>query len=105
MTTYHALSAFQRDLLYAITAVNDYPDGIAVKAHLNEPYIEPIHHSRLYQNLSTLAEQDLSNRDELDARTNVYILTDAGRHLLQRHANTLSGPCDLPQPVADGGAQ
>ncbi|WP_434531567.1 helix-turn-helix transcriptional regulator (plasmid) [Haloarcula sp. NS06] len=96
MTTYHALSGFQRDLLEAIAAVENEPYGLALKSHLDKRYAEPINHSRLYQNLSTLAEQDLINRDELDARTNEYTLTDAGRKALQRHADTLASLCEQP---------
>ncbi|WP_336331050.1 PadR family transcriptional regulator [Haloarcula sp. CGMCC 1.2071] len=94
MTTYHDLTGFQRDLLEAIASVDDDPYGLALKAYLDERYAEPINHSRLYQNLNRLVEQNLINRDELDARTNVYTLTDAGRQLLQRHAETLAGLCD-----------
>jgi DNA-binding PadR family transcriptional regulator len=92
------------DLLEAIAAVDDDPYGLALKAYLDERYAAPINHSRLYQNLDQLTDQDLINRNELDARTNVYTLTDAGRQLLQRHTETLAGVCDLPRPVA-GGAQ
>jgi len=104
MTTYHDLTGFQRDLLEAIAAVDDDPYGLALKDYLDERYADPINHSRLYQNLDQLSDQNLINRDELDARTNVYTLTDAGRQLLQRHAETLAGLCDLARPVPDGGA-
>ncbi|MGB9934016.1 PadR family transcriptional regulator [Haloarcula amylolytica] len=104
MTTYHDLTGFQRDLLEAIAAVDGDPYGLALKDYLDERYAGPINHSRLYQNLDQLVEQDLINRDDLDARTNVYTLTDAGRHELQRQAETLAGLCELSRPVA-GGAQ
>jgi DNA-binding PadR family transcriptional regulator len=103
MTTYHELTGFQRDLLEAIAAVDDDPYGLALKAYLDERYADPINHSRLYQNLDQLVEQDLINRDELDARTNVYTLTDAGRHELHQHAETLTQLCDQPQLA--GGVQ
>jgi len=105
MTTYHDLTGFQRDLLEAIAGVDDDPYGLALKEYLDERYAEPINHSRLYQNLDQLTDKALINRDELDARTNVYTLTDTGRQLLQRQAETLAGLCDLPRPVADGGVQ
>jgi len=105
MTTYHDLTGFQRDLLEAIAAVDDDPYGLALKEYLDERYADPINHSRLYQNLDQLVEQNLINRDDLDARTNVYTLTDAGRHELQHHAETLAGLCELARPVADGGAR
>ncbi|MGB9950948.1 PadR family transcriptional regulator (plasmid) [Haloarcula marismortui] len=102
MTTYHELTGFQRDLLEAIAAVDDDPYGLALKDYLDERYADPINHSRLYQNLDQLVEQDLINRDELDARTNVYTLTDAGRHKLQCHAETLAQLCERPRPVTGG---
>ncbi|RLM32572.1 PadR family transcriptional regulator [Haloarcula sp. Atlit-120R] len=105
MTTYHELTGFQRDLLEAIAAVDDDPYGLALKDYLDERYADPINHSRLYQNLDQLVDKGLINRDALDARTNVYTLTDAGRHKLQRHAETLAQLCELPRPVADGGTQ
>ncbi|WP_420182827.1 PadR family transcriptional regulator (plasmid) [Haloarcula sp. KBTZ06] len=105
MTTYHELTGFQRDLLEAIGAVKDDPYGLALKDYLDERYADPINHSRLYQNLDQLVDSGLINCDELDARTNVYTLTDAGRHKLQRHAETLAQLCELPRPVADGGTQ
>ncbi|GGK83501.1 PadR family transcriptional regulator [Haloarcula sebkhae] len=105
MTTYYGLSGFQRDLLEAIAAVENEPYGLALKAYLDERYANPINHSRLYQNLSTLAEQNLINRDELDARTNEYTLTDAGRKALQRHADTLASLCEQPRPATRGRQQ
>ncbi|MDS0223381.1 PadR family transcriptional regulator [Haloarcula sp. S1AR25-5A] len=105
MTTYHDLTGFQRDLLEAIAAVDDDPYGLALKDYLDECYADPINHSRLYQNLEQLVDKGLINRDDLDARTNVYTLTDAGRQLLQRQAETLAGLCDQPRPIVDGGAQ
>ncbi|QIO25017.1 PadR family transcriptional regulator [Haloarcula sp. JP-L23] len=102
MTTYHELTGFQRDLLEAIAAVDGDPYGLALKRYLDERYADPINHSRLYQNLDDLTEQGLINRDALDDRTNAYTLTDAGRRLLQRQAETLASLCDQPRPVADG---
>ena len=103
MTTHYALSGFQRDLLEAIAAVDEDPYGLALKEYLDERYADPINHSRLYQNLDQLVNQNLITREELDARTNAYTLTDAGRQLLQHQADTLTGLCDLSRPVADGG--
>lgn len=102
MTTYHELTGFQRDVLQAIAAVDNEPYGLALKAYLDERYAVPITHSRLYQNLDGLTEQGLVNRDALADRTNAYTLTDAGRRLLQRQAETLASLCDQPRPVADG---
>ncbi|EMA07871.1 PadR family transcriptional regulator [Haloarcula marismortui] len=105
MTTYHDLTGFQRDLLEAIAAVEDDPYGLALKDYLDERYADPINHSRLYQNLDRLVEQNLINRDDLDARTNAYTLTDAGQKTLQNHATTLADLCELSRLVADGGEE
>ena len=102
MTTYHDLTGFQRDLLEAIAGVDDEPYGLALKDYLDERYADPINHSRLYQNLDRLADQGLIARDELDARTNEYTLTEAGRRLLQRRAATLAGLCEQPRPIVGG---
>ncbi|EMA25742.1 helix-turn-helix transcriptional regulator [Haloarcula argentinensis] len=102
MTTYHDLTGFQRDLLEAIAAVDDEPYGLALKDYLDERYADPINHSRLYQNLTQLADQNLVNRKELDGRTNEYTLTGTGTQLLQHHADTLAGLCDQPRPVVGG---
>ncbi|GCF16093.1 PadR family transcriptional regulator [Haloarcula mannanilytica] len=103
MTTYYELTGFQRDLLEAIAGVDDEPYGLAL--YLDERYADPINHSRLYQNLDQLAELDLITRDELDARTNVYTLTDAGRQELQQQADTLASLCERPRPVVGGDQQ
>jgi hypothetical protein len=50
-----------------------------------------------------LTDETLINRDDLDARTNVYTLTDAGGHELRHYAETLAGLCDQSRLV--GGAQ
>ena len=105
MTTYYELTGFQRDLLEAIAGVDDEPYGLALKDYLDERYADPINHSRLYQNLDQLAELELITRDELDARTNVYTLTDAGTQLLQRRADTLASLCDQLRPVVGGPQQ
>ena len=100
MTTYYELTGFQRDLLEAIAGVDDEPYGLALKQYLDERYADPINHSRLYQNLTQLADQNLVNRKELDGRTNEYTLTDAGTQLLQYHADTIASLCDQPRPGA-----
>ncbi|GGK84015.1 PadR family transcriptional regulator [Haloarcula sebkhae] len=99
MTTHYDLTGFQRDLLEAIAAVEDDPYGLALKEYLDERYADPINHSRLYQNLDQLADQDLLSRKELDARTNEYTLTDAGQSVLQEQAATLTGLCPQARPV------
>ncbi len=103
MTTYYDLSGFQRDILQAIAAVEEIPYGLALKDYLDERYSDPINHSRLYQNLDQLIEQDLVECAPIDDRTNAYTLTDAGQTLLEHQADTLAQCCDRPRPVTDGG--
>ncbi|MBX0296672.1 helix-turn-helix transcriptional regulator [Haloarcula nitratireducens] len=88
MTLYN-LTGFQRDLLQAIAAIEDQPYGLALKDYLDERYADPINHSRLYQNLDTLIDQQLVTRDPIDDRTNAYTLTDAGQRQLTHYAETL----------------
>ena len=98
MTAHYDLTGIQRDLLEAIAAFNDDPYGLALKDNLDERYADPVNHGRLYQNLDQLADQNLLTRDELDARTSEYALTEAGQNALQGQAETLAGLCDLPRP-------
>ena len=76
------LTAFQRDLLYAIAGLDD-PHGLAIKDELEDYYETEIHHGRLYPNLDTLVDRDLVNKGEIDDRTNMYSLTDRGRSKIE----------------------
>ena len=105
MTTHYALTGLQRDLLEVIAAVDDDPYGLALKQYLDERYADSVNHSRLYQNLDQLADEDLLPRDELDARTNEYTLTDAGQTVLQEQAATLTGLCLRTRSVVGGDRQ
>jgi PadR family transcriptional regulator, regulatory protein PadR len=75
------LTAFQRDLLYAIAGLND-PHGLAIKDELEEYYDNEIHHGRLYPNLDTLADKGLVLKGRHDRRTNSYTLTERGQREL-----------------------
>ncbi|WP_135807418.1 helix-turn-helix transcriptional regulator [Halorussus marinus] len=82
--------AFERDLLYAVRALErdgdqEPPKGLAIKSYLEDDYDE-INHSRLYQNLDALIERGLLSKAEKDGRTNEYATTDRARQLLTRHA-------------------
>jgi len=105
MTAHYDLMGFQRDLLEAIAAVEDDPYGLALKAYLDERYADPINHSCLYQNLDQLADQGLPTREELDAHTNEYTLTDAGQSVLQEQAETLAGLCPKTCSIVGGDRQ
>lgn len=52
------LTAFQRDLLVAITGL-EKPHGLAIKEALEEYYNKEVHHGRLYPNLDTLVDEGL----------------------------------------------
>ena len=77
----HDLTAFQRDLLVAITGL-EKPHGLAVKDELKEYYENEIHHGRLYPNLDTLVDEGLVEKGQIDRRTNQYELTDRGKREL-----------------------
>lgn len=76
------LTGFQRDLLIVIAGL-DEPNGLEIKAEVEEYYESPINHGRLYPNLDTLVERDLVEKTQQDERTNAYRLTDAGWDLLE----------------------
>lgn len=76
------LTGFQRDLLYAISGL-DEPHGLAIKDELEDYYQKEIHHGRLYPNLDTLVDKGLVNKGQKDRRTNVYNITDRGERELE----------------------
>jgi PadR family transcriptional regulator, regulatory protein PadR len=79
------LSAFQRDLLYAIAGLEE-PPGLAIKEELEEYYEKEVQHERLYPNLDTLANKSLVVKGPHDRRTNSYTLIEGGqRELEARH--------------------
>ncbi|NIB99133.1 helix-turn-helix transcriptional regulator [Halobacterium sp. R2-5] len=71
------LTGFQRDLL-AVTAGLDEPNGLDIKAELEQYYEADINHGRLYPNLDTLVEKGLVEKRQRDERTNEYALTQRG---------------------------
>jgi DNA-binding PadR family transcriptional regulator len=106
MTTYHDLTGFRRDCLQAIATVDGESYGLALKDWLDDRYSEPIHHSRLYQNLDRLDEDDLVAVAETttdDKRRTVYTLTDTGQHLLDAHAGEVAQLQHQDRLIADGG--
>ncbi|MFC7079285.1 helix-turn-helix transcriptional regulator [Halorussus caseinilyticus] len=82
------LHGFQRDVLFAVRALErdgDPPRGLRVKRRLEATYYEEVHHGRLYQNLDTLAEQNLIAKGAKDGRANEYATTEAARTILDAH--------------------
>ena len=84
--TFSSLTAFERDLLYAIRTLerSEPPKGLAVKEYLEADRDEPVHHSRLYQNLDGLVDAGLLTKGQKDARTNEYATTDEARRILEQ---------------------
>jgi len=74
---------FQLETLYFL-ADEGATYGLGIKRGLEDYYGETVNHGRLYPNLRELEQRGLVNIGQLDARTNEYSLTDAGRELLRR---------------------
>lgn len=80
----HDLTGFQRDLLYVLAGLEE-PIGLEVKAEIESYYGSEIEAGRLYPNLDTLVGMGLVRKDEVDGRTNAYLLTHRGvNELLER---------------------
>ena len=88
-----ALSQFKQEMLY-ILAQDGPLYGLAVRRGLAERYGTDIHHSRLYQNLDELVEQELITKSKRDDRTNEYALTRAGKRVIKRDAQRRYGIAD-----------
>jgi DNA-binding PadR family transcriptional regulator len=76
------LTAFQRDLLYVVTGLDD-PHGLAIKEEVDGYYEKDINHGQLYPNLDTLVEKGLVEKGEKDKRTNVYSTTRRGEREIE----------------------
>ena len=86
------LTGFQRDVLEAIARIdrrNEIPYGLGIAAELEADY-EEVLHPRLYSNLDDLTAMGLVESSAVDNRTNRYDLTDAGRGLLHKRAESLA---------------
>ncbi|KYH23903.1 transcriptional regulator PadR-like family protein [Halalkalicoccus paucihalophilus] len=76
------LTGFQRDILYVI-AGGDEPNGLAIKAELEDYYETEVHHGRLYPNLDSLGNKGLIEKGEVDRRSNYYRLTARGQREIE----------------------
>ena len=76
------LTAFQRDLLFAIAARGP-TKGLRIKEELQDYYATEINHGRLYPNLDELVERGLVEKGQLDRRSNSYELTARGEQVLE----------------------
>jgi DNA-binding PadR family transcriptional regulator len=101
----HDLSAFQRDVLATIAALeeanDDRPHGLGVADELASHYGETINHGRLYPNLDKLVEKGLVNKSERNGRCNGYQLTGRGESTLRAYARWVATAADLE--VSDDG--
>ena len=84
------LSAFQRDLLWALSH-DDARKGLSLKAELADYYGEDLNHSRLYQNLDKLVDRGLVAKQARDKRTNEYRLTEPARRALEARQEWQTG--------------
>jgi DNA-binding PadR family transcriptional regulator len=76
------LTKFQRDLLIILAGL-DEPNGLEVKAEMEDYYVAEVNHGRLYPNLDTLVEQGLISKTKKDERTNSYELTEEGKTMIE----------------------
>lgn len=76
------LTGFKRDLL-TITAGLGKPNGLEIKAELEDYYEGEINHGRLYPNLNELVEEGLVEKSKRDERTNEYVLKEKGKEMLE----------------------
>ncbi|MFC4246499.1 PadR family transcriptional regulator [Natribaculum luteum] len=103
MTTWSDLTGFQRDVLEETARLErdgEDPYGLAIKEMLEEQHGEVLH-GQLYQNLNTLVDDGLLERDELDGRTNSYTLTSDAKAMLEESIYRRADACELL--VTDGG--
>ncbi|MFB6110440.1 MAG: PadR family transcriptional regulator [Halodesulfurarchaeum sp.] len=77
------LTGFNRDLLTVIAGL-DGPNGLEIKAELEDYYEGSINHGRLYPNLNSLVDQGYVEKSKRDERTNKYNLTKSGKRLLEK---------------------
>lgn len=85
MGDWHDLTAFQRDLLRAVRALENTTDetsGMALKHDLEIRYAAEVTNPRVYQNLDELVNRGLVAKAQADGRTNEYTLTTQGGKLL-----------------------
>lgn len=92
------LSAFQRDILYLISDLDD-SYGLGIKSELEDYYDEEVNTGRVYQNLNTLADNGYIEVSAIDDRTNSYTLTEKAEAAIE-HRHQWMETCVDPQ-VAD----
>jgi hypothetical protein len=81
-----SLTAFNRDLLYAVRAIErdgDLPKDLAIKSYLETEYDDEIDDFQLNQNLNVLVDEGFLTKNYQDDQTNEYTTTETARELLE----------------------
>lgn len=76
------LTKFKRDVLTVMAGL-EKPNGLEIKAELDDYYNTAINHGRLYPNLDSLVEEGFIEKSKEDERTNIYELTEHGNTVLE----------------------
>lgn len=104
------LRGFERDLLVELADVDEAMTTTevsdAIRARLDEQFTK----STVYNNLESLVDADLVEKQIVDGRTNSYSLTELGRERVElrydRFVDVLGIPAGADQEaVADGGVE
>jgi len=88
----HHLSAFQRDLLVALSTIEnngEMPYGLNIKRRLEDLYDGDVNHGRLYPNLDTLVAGGYIEKGQIDKRTNSYTITESGIKVLENRKDEI----------------
>lgn len=80
------LNAFKRDTLFVLASIDD-PTGANVQRALEAMYRKPINQGQLYPSLDELHENGLIDKMDRDKKTNEYLLTRRGRHVIDEYRN------------------
>jgi DNA-binding PadR family transcriptional regulator len=87
-TAWQACSGFQRDLLIAIASQTD-PNGLEIKANLEDTHPDSGCAPRLYTNLDELADRGLVAKESAQP-SSTYRLTEQGEAVLREAAERLT---------------
>lgn len=77
-------SAIERDVLIVLCGLDD-PNGLDVKAELDEYYDKTIRSGHLYPTLNRLNKEGLVSKESVNAVENAYNITARGRRELKAH--------------------
>lgn len=83
-TPLHGLSAFQRDLLTAVAAI-EAGGTTDISSKLNDHYPQLVNQGRVYPNVQDLLDRGLLEQHEREFDTPEYSLTETGRTALHNY--------------------